>query len=198
MPDRVIVFIDYENLRFSALDCFHRSGASHVDGNIDPGSLADLLVERRNRPSELAEVRVYRGRPNPVRQPSAAAANALRETGWSYDPRLVLVHRDLRYPRNYPASPAQEKGIDVALAVDFFRLAIQGTYDVGIMVSRDTDLLPALEAVVEMRLAHVEVAAWRNATRLNFPGGQLPWCHRLDRHDYESIRDSTDYLKGRP
>lgn len=198
MSDRVIIFIDYENLRFSAIDCFHRFGASHTDGNIHPGVLGDLLVGRRNRSSELAQVRVYRGRPSPTRQPSAAAANALRETAWAYDPKVEIIHRDLRYPKNYPGSPAQEKGIDVALAVDFVRLAFQGAYDVGIMVSRDTDLIPALETVVDLRLAHVEVTAWWNSTRLNFQGTQLPWCHRLTRDDYESVRDQTDYLKNRP
>ena len=197
MTDRVIVFIDYENLRFSAIDCFHHFGASHTDGNVDPGILGDLLVGRRNRPSELTQVRVYRGRPSPVRQPSAASANAVRETGWRFDPKVEIIHRDIRYPKNYPASPAQEKGVDVALAVDFVRLAFQGAYDVGIMVTRDTDLIPALETVVELSLAHVEVAAWRNTTRLAFPGTQLPWCHRLGRDDYESIRDQTDYLKDR-
>ena len=198
VADRVIVFVDYENLRFSALDCFHNSDASHTDGNVTPGMLGDLLVERRNRPSELTQVRVYRGRPSPVRQPSAAAANAVRETGWRYDPKVEIIHRDIRYPKNYPALPAQEKGVDVALAVDFVRLAFQEAYDVGIMVSRDTDLLPALETVMDLHLAHVEVAAWHNTTRLAFPGTQLPWCHRLTRDDYDSIRDQTDYLKNRP
>ena len=55
--------------------------------------------------------------------------------------------------------------------MDFVRLAMQGAYDIGIMVSRDTDLLPALETVVDLQLT---------------------------RDDYDSIRDQTDYLKNRP
>lgn len=35
----------------------------------------------------------------------------------------------------------------MALAIDFVRLAIEDAYDVGILVSSDTDLKPALEAV---------------------------------------------------
>jgi uncharacterized LabA/DUF88 family protein len=198
VSDRVIVSIDYENLRFSAIDCFHRSGASHTDGNIDPGTLGDLLVERRNQPSELKQVRVYRGRPSPVQQPSASAAKLVREVGWGYDPSVKIIHRDLRYPKDYPASPAQEKGVDAALAIDFVRLAYEGAYDAGIIVSRDIDLLPALETVVELRLARVEVVAWQKASRLNSRGTQLPCCHRLTRDDYEAIRDTTDYLKDRP
>ena len=195
MSDRVIVFIDYENVRFSARDCFHRGGATRTDGNVDPVALAELLVQKRTRDSRLTQVRIYRGRPSPTQQPAATAANDAQAAAWARDPLVRVVRRDIRYPTDYPRSAAQEKSIDVALAVDFLRLAFEAAYDVGIIVSRDADLVPALEAVVELRLAHVEVAAWRNSTRLNFPGTQLPWCHRLGGRDYESIRDTTDYLK---
>ena len=58
-----------------------------------------------------------------------------------------MITRSLRYPRGWPTVPAQEKGIDVALAVDFVKLAVEGDYDVGVMLSTDNDLLPALEVV---------------------------------------------------
>lgn len=198
MSERVIVFIDYENLRFSARDQFHRTGRSRTDGHIDPMAIGRLLVQRRNRDSQLTQVRVYRGRPSPVQQPSAAAANDAQAAAWARDPVAQVIRRDLRYPANYPLSAAQEKGVDVALAVDFVRLACEGSYDAGIIVSRDTDLLPALETVTELGLARVEVAAWRRSSRLNFPGQRLPWCHQLDAGDYEAVRDRTDYLKDRP
>ncbi len=160
-------------------------------------ALARLLVLRRNRESWLSQVRVYRGRPSPVQQPSAAAANDAQAAAWARDPLAHIVRRDLRYPANYPLAAAQEKGVDVALAVDFVRLACEGAYDAGVIVSRDTDLLPALETVTELGLARVEVAAWRKSSRLNFPGQRLPWCHQLDAGDYVAVRDSTDYLKDR-
>jgi hypothetical protein len=50
------------------------------------------------------------------------------------------VQRPLRYPKAWPAERAQEKGVDVALAVDFVMLAVTGAHDVGILVSTDTDL----------------------------------------------------------
>jgi NYN domain len=92
-------------------------------------------------------------------------------------------------------APAQEKGIDVALAVDFVRLACEGAFDVGVLFSRDTDLLPALEAVRDLSTGgvHVEVATWRGLSRLRYPDSQLPWCHYLDGSDYEACRDDTDY-----
>ena len=37
-----------------------------------------------------------------------------------------MITRSLRYPRGWPTVPAQEKRTDVALAVDFVKLAIEG------------------------------------------------------------------------
>ena len=62
--------------------------------------------------------------------------------GWA-----TVITRALRYPPGWPAAPAQEKGVDVALAVDFVKLGIEGEYDMGVMMSTDNDLLPALEVV---------------------------------------------------
>jgi uncharacterized LabA/DUF88 family protein len=103
----------------------------------------------------------------------------------------------LRYPKDYPVGRPQEKGVDVALAVDFVCLAFQSAYDVGVIVSHDTDLIPPLEAVRELRLAHVEVAGWRGRNRLQFPETKFPWHHDLYEADFAAVRDDTDYLQGR-
>jgi hypothetical protein len=42
----------------------------------------------------------------------------------------------------WPSEPAPENGIDIALAVHLVRLACKGAYNVGILFSRDTDLVP--------------------------------------------------------
>ena len=57
----------------------------------------------------------------------------------------------------------------------------------------DTDLVPALEAGQDY--THVEVDAWKGNHRLAI-GRYLPWCHFLDRADYEAVRDPTDYGKA--
>jgi hypothetical protein len=56
--------------------------------------------------------------------------------------------------------------------------------------------MPALETVYGLRLAHVEVAAWKGASRLSFSGAHLPWCHYLREAEYRSVADLTDYTKG--
>jgi len=192
-----MVFIDYENVVKSARSRFHPQGSSYIDGHIDPGAIADLVVSRRSGPCAVEQIRVYRGRPSPNHQPSAAAANDRQTSNWLRDPRVWVLRRDLRYPPDYPRRPAQEKGVDVALAVDLVRFALERRYDVGVVLSRDTDLLPALEAVVELQLAEVEVAGWRNMSRVRFPSSARPWCHFLDGEDYDEVRDTTDYVKGR-
>jgi hypothetical protein len=157
--------------------------------------VAERIIAKRRLGGNVTAVRVYRGRPSPDHQADAARAGDRQASHWVRDRRVTVVRRQLRYPKAWPSEPAQEKGIDVALAVDFVRLACEGAYDVGILFSRDTDLIPALEAVRDLDAghAHVEVATWAGASRLRFPDSQLPWCHYLDADDYEACRDDTDY-----
>jgi hypothetical protein len=87
--------------------------------------------------------------------------------------------------------------VDVRIAVDLVTLAIDDVYDVAVLASADTDLIPALE-YMSRRLApakRVEVAAWRSPTvrgRLSVPGLNV-WCHWLDEAKYQALADSTDY-----
>jgi uncharacterized LabA/DUF88 family protein len=188
-----MVFVDYQNLHLAAHQKFQTSDTPLALTHIDPLRLARLLVERRRDGGDLIQVHVYRGRPNPVRQPTAAAANDSQAQAWAADPTVMVHRRPLKYPRGRPQVPAEGKGIDVALAVDFVALAAMRRYDVGILVSSDSDLMPALETVVDLGLAHVEVAAWRRTARLEFAGTGLPWCHHLNEDDYLAVLDPTDY-----
>jgi uncharacterized LabA/DUF88 family protein len=197
MSNQVMVFIDYQNVTTTAFECFPRTAASRRFTHIDPIRFAELVVSRRRFPSELVGIRVYRGRPEPRRQPGLAAASDAQTAVWERDPRVTVVRRPLRYPKGYPIERPQEKGIDVALAVDFVRLSIAGAYDVGIIASHDTDLMPALEMVSDLSLAHVEVSGWARRNRLSFPGTKLPWHHSLGEGDYQQVCDDTDYLKDR-
>ena len=112
----------------------------------------------------------------------------------------VVITRPLRYPREWPRDRAQEKGIDVQLAIDFVAGAIDDSYDTGIVCSTDTDLLPALEFVATcFGRERAETAAWLasgkgSELRLRRPS---TWRHRLELTDYESVRDPTDYSVAR-
>lgn len=87
--------------------------------------------------------------------------------------------------------------MDVALACDVIALASEGAMDCAIIVSRDTDLLPALELIVNRRWAHPESAMWdQTKSRLQFRGGTRKlWCHTLSLADFDSVHDKTNYLQ---
>jgi hypothetical protein len=113
---------------------------------------------------------------------------------------VKVFPRTLRYPPDWPNSRAQEKGVDVALAVDLVRYGlVEKSFDVGIVVSTDTDLVPAVEAIAESPDSRawgwprVEVMTWSpNKKQLRVPGKNI-WCYKLDATQYESVRDYTNY-----
>lgn len=194
LPTRVVVFLDYQNAHGWARQLYCPYGTPLHRCLINPIRLAELIVERRANPGVLTGIRVYRGRTDPERAPEATAASDAQTSAWLQDRRLVAIRRQLNY-RRWPDERPREKGIDVRLAVDFVRLAMEKRYDVGVLMSSDSDLAPAIETVYELRAAHVEVAAWTGAPRLRFPGEpQRPWCHYLSENDFELVRDWTDYV----
>ena len=86
---------------------------------MDALALGHLLAGRVPG-GRLAGVRVHRGRARQRRDARSYAAHQ-RETDWQVgrgDGRFTAISRELRYPPEWPRRPAQEKGIDVALAVE--------------------------------------------------------------------------------
>ena len=163
--------------------------------------MAQLITSRGAVARELKEVRVYRGRPDSAKQPDSYGANLRQCKAWEdLSPVVNVTTRILRYPLNWPAERAQEKGIDVSLAVDFVVMAVRAEYDVGVIMSTDTDLKPALEAVTTLRGVNAyprcEVAAWSvpggYSRRLAIDATNL-WCHWLNKQDYDGVADVTDY-----
>jgi uncharacterized LabA/DUF88 family protein len=202
---RVVVFVDYQNVYMQARRCFRALTAGTPTGQIDPLRLGSLLVQRSASGGELQQVRVYRGQPHPVRDARAFSPFKAQVDTWhDLDPRVRLLTRPLRYPRDWPRSRPQEKGIDVLLAIDFVQMAVQREYDVGILMSHDTDLAPALEAVVRLgsgatgqSVPRCEVAAWagsRSPQRLRVPGAAI-WCHYLTAADFAIVADARDYRR---
>ncbi len=204
MSDRVMLFLDYQNVYMGARRTFaDELSAHHSHGQIGPAAIGDLVVSASPYDRVLAGVRVYRGQPDASRDPKGYAACSRQIAIWEQDERVKVTSRTLKYPSGWPAShqpgeKPQEKGIDVALAIDFVRLAIEERYDVGILMSTDTDLKPALEFVHRRGAQRVEVAAWssndRQCRRLSIPGAQV-WCHWLNQAQYNAVRDRTNYAR---
>lgn len=178
--DRVMVSMDYQNVHGWARRQFLPFGGEAADGHVFPLKIGELLTQRRRRESELMEVRVYRGRPNPERQPGAAAANDRQTDMGERSDQVTVIRRNLQYPSDYPASRASEKGIGVAIAVDMIRLGMSGyTWMPQSCSPPTTTSCPLSKCSGRCRNATLRSATWPGAHRVRFPGAQQPWCHHL-------------------
>ena len=199
MAARVVVFVDYQNAYRWARASFHNHRTDpHWLGQFDPEGLGNQITQASGASGwrRLEQVRVYRGMPDGRRDSKGYAAARRQIAQWEESALVRVVSQPLRYPRDYPNAPAQEKGVDVRLAVDFVMMAVRDEYDVGVLMSNDTDFRPVLEEVEALDSKTVEVAAWRPLTaqpRRLWIGRNRPWCHWIDHPAYRSIQDATDY-----
>lgn len=201
---RVTVFIDYQNVYHLARAAFgHESNPDKNIGHVHPLLVGELLCDLGRSEfadRQLAGVRVYQGLPD-----SRSGADLVRFTsrqlaGWERSEDVVVKTRPLAYyettSKGRAKWRAQEKGVDVMLAVDLVDMARTDAYDTAVVFSADTDLLPALEASVEIG-KRVETATWLgpydNRGPLRIKQRNL-WNHYLDLAYFELVRDETDYL----
>jgi Uncharacterized conserved protein len=203
----VCVLIDYQNVHLTARDAFAPSGASARDTLVDPVAFAEKLIEVRSARQRLAgqklvrldSIRVYRGIPSNQHEPTLYSAAQRQRAMWERDRRVRMITRTLRYPRDFGRSwcgeRPREEGIDVLIALDLVELAREGSYDVLILASHDTDLEPALDrAVQQAGIAgrRVETAGWEGMRRIR-PTGRYVWHTFLDGGDYVKVRDRRQY-----
>ena len=203
---RVAVFIDYQNVYHGARAVF---GSPSTDpptvGHVKPLRLGQLLTDlgKKVDPSrELTEVTVYRGRPGAKSHPNLQSAFARQVAAWERTPRVTVRTRPLRYqPIAWSSGTpsewrAEEKGIDVLIALDIALGALDDRYDIAVLVSADTDLVPAIEVALDAG-RRVETATWVGPVSRQWPL-RVPtrslWNHRLDERLFGYVRDDTNYL----
>ena len=199
---RVGVYIDWQNCFRSAQDAF----GPGTNGNVDPVRLAMRLAAARRPdqfPGRLVAVHLFSGVPSQRRDPHTYRARRRQHARWLQLSPLVRLHtRALAYRRLGDGTiRGHEKGIDVALAIAMVREAVFETAcDVSVLVSADTDLVPALELIVERRGAGaVEVATWVGLGHAPGPlrlEGHRIHQHRLSHRVYRAIEDLTSYGAG--
>ncbi|MFL6240063.1 MAG: NYN domain-containing protein [Actinomycetes bacterium] len=192
-----MVFIDWQNAYNRARDCFHDANDPSPCGQVDPLQLGQWLAHRRPN-CELKQVRVYRGLPTNKMDPKGYGINRRQAAAWrKVEPARVEIYlRPLQY---LPGKEPREKGIDVALAIDFVMMATRDEYDIGVLVSADTDLKPALDAVYDFKGAAKPwpmVMGWHgpyDQRRITGSGIRKVPCIWLEQTPYETCRDHTDY-----
>jgi uncharacterized LabA/DUF88 family protein len=193
------VVIDYQNIHISAHGLWGRGAALH-ESLIHPLRFAEQLMrvrrerqlDERQRSAVLTDVFVYRGLPSNQRQPALYRVAQAHRSEWERDKRVHVTYRPLRYPREWPDRPAQEKGVDVLAALRLVGIAERATHDVVILAAHDSDLEPALEQAVEARRTKVETAGWAPCRPLIIPRQRL-WHTALREDAFRGSRDLRDY-----
>jgi uncharacterized LabA/DUF88 family protein len=196
---RTVVFIDGQNMYKGAREAFGWTQKKGHYGNFRPLALGRLLTKDSKR--ELRQVRLYQGLPDPHRDKLGNAITQRRLASWKADdPSLVeIVTRAMKYP----PPEGREKGIDVRLAIDLVSLAADNVYDLAVLASADTDLLPAIEFVVQRaKLKMIETVTWEpipgceydTAAPLDVRGGGVI-RRTVPKEEFDLIADRTNYMR---
>lgn len=194
---RVHAYVDGQNLFHATRAVF---GAGYPD--FDPRCLADRICLAQGW--ELAKVRFYTGVPDPEMSPQwsrfwDAKLKAMRDRGVSVFTK-PLAYRRGRPGENgeAPAPVAVEKGIDIRLAIDVVRDALDRACDVALLFTQDAD---QAEVAAEVRRISREQNRWikvacafpaspQSRFRRGVDGTDwLPFDARL----YRDCKDPLDY-----
>ena len=204
---RLAVFIDYQNAYNGARQAQGATEDGHFTvGQFDPLNLGVLIAKRHPsyrgaRLRKLQQVRVYRGMPSRHKNSVGYSAALKQISRWSrsqppVQPGMLPLLEVITRPLDYRTGEPREKGIDVLLALDLAFGAASGDFDVVVLFSGDSDLLPALERASTFDVV-CESAVWQGG------GRQLPrsefvrWEHRLTEVDYVQVHDGFDYTPHR-
>ncbi len=204
---RVAVFIDYSNAYYTARDVFGiPAGDRGLFGQFHPQRLGQFLSARlldQDPARHLLKVSMFLGQPTFKSGPRRQSAAASQIATWKSEPLVAAHTRPLRYVATAwengraTAWRSDEKGIDVLMALAVALDARDDLYDVGIVVTGDTDLLPAIDVALAAGKT-IETAMWWSEQD---PNRKLPHKtsihhHQLDHEVYDFVADLTDY--GQP
>ena len=140
--DRVMVFIDGSNVYHRLRDNQQLRG-NHRPNDLDYGKFVLKLAGVRR----LVRCYYYGARLDQTLEPERYKPQQSFYDKLENIPRFELRLGQLRYPPNFPATPAYEKGVDIRLATDMLVHAFQDHYDVAMLVSSDTDFVDVVQGV---------------------------------------------------
>ena len=201
---RTVAFIDGQNL-FHAV----RVAFSYGYPNYDPRALAGVICDARGW--RLVETRFYTGVPDSRGDPLWHRF-WLRKLAAMGRQGVHVFARPLSYRNKtvrladgstYAFLAAEEKGVDVRIALDIVRMAHRREYDVALILSQDQDLSEVAE---EIRSIARKQARWiKIASAFPVSPGsanrrgidKTDWI-RIDRATYDACLDRRDYRRRDP
>ncbi|EDL49449.1 NYN domain-containing protein [Erythrobacter sp. SD-21] len=193
-------FIDGQNLFKQAKRLF-----GHREPNFDPVALHREVS--RMAGFAPGPVRVYTGIPAANRQPRwhlfwNNKIQAMKRAG------VTVTTRPLRYRKRQlfdedgeveTITQAEEKGIDIRIALDLVRMARREELDAAIIYSQDQDLnevVSEIEAISQLQGREIPLASafpWASQTHFDRGIARTQWL-RIDQETYGSCVDPADYF----
>jgi len=141
MPERVFIIIDGNNF-------YHRLRELNLKNllNFDYEKFIKFLVGKRNLVLKKYYIGAVREEPNnPKSKKLMAGQQKLLNKLQKHDWEIGFGHM-LKTDNVY-----HEKGVDVLIAVDLLVGAYENLYDTAILISSDTDLIPAIKKARTMK-----------------------------------------------
>lgn len=198
---RAVVYIDGQNLFNAAKEAF---GYSFPNYNVR--DLAQKICDQQGW--QLSAVHFYTGIPDPGIDPDrhhfwVAKLAVMGTRGIKPYSRPLKYSNQLVRLRNGNVTTTlvgREKGIDIRLALDVVRDALDGRYDVAVIFSQDQDMSEAADEVRQIsrrdqRWIKVASAFPNSPTSRNRRGiNGTDWI-RIDRNLYDQCIDPNDYRK---
>jgi uncharacterized LabA/DUF88 family protein len=204
MPDepsvkRTFAFFDGQNLFYAA-----KEALGYSFPNYDPKALTEKICADKGW--TVSGIHFYTGVPSAADKP---------EWNYFWTAKMAVMgtrgiktfSRALRY-RNQTVAlrdgtlastlVGQEKGIDVRIALDIVRFALEDKYDVALIFSQDQDLTEAVQdvkkiSILQKRWINVSCAFPVSPTVPKTRGiNGTDWI-RIDRALYDSCIDPSDY-----
>jgi len=196
---RTFVFFDGQNLFYAAKESF-----GYPYPNYDPKLLAESIC--RSKGWTVSGIHFYTGVPAATDKPEwysfwTAKLAAMGTRGIRTFSRSLRYRNQLIVQRDGTPTAAlvgQEKGIDVRIALDIVRFALEGLYDVALIFSQDQDLS---EAVQDVKKVSVLQDRWIKCASA-FPASPTSTRTRglngtdwipFDRRTYDACIDPRDY-----
>jgi len=200
---RAHVFIDGQNLYHCAMEAF-----DYNYPNYDVFALSKLICQQQKW--DLSKICFYTGVP---RQDDDAFWNSfwVKKLAGMGRHGIHIVARPLRYREKeirlidgsqLTKTVGQEKGIDVRMALDIIRGALEKHFDVALVLSQDQDLS---EVADEIKIIAKQQKRWINMASA-FPVSSLSkntrginktdWI-KIDRAMYDACLDLNDYRTSR-
>lgn len=142
MAERIFIVVDGSNLYHRLKELPNLKGSLL---NFDYGAFAKWLTVERALVEKRYYIGVIRAKPEDIkgqklRSNQQKLFTRLKKGGWHIGYGYILDTDEGRH----------EKGVDVHIAVDLLVGAYENLYDTALLVSSDTDLIPALAKVRSM------------------------------------------------